>query len=98
MKEQSIINSEPSKPFRIIARSSNTNSFGLRQFVLVARNGEAWRVCRADSCPAVTWEAGATILVPCTEAGELLWARQCVELPERLAKCPRKALREIFGK
>ena len=90
---------ENTKLFRVVARSSNTNSFGLRQFVLVARDGEAWKVCRTDYCPgSVEWEAGISILIQLDENGRPVWSRYCVELPEKLVKPSAKALREIFGK
>ena len=32
------------KEFKVVAVSTNTNSFGLRGVVMVARDGEAWQV------------------------------------------------------
>ena len=34
---------EMSKPFKVAAKSSNTNSFGLYQLILVSKDGEAYK-------------------------------------------------------
>ena len=33
------------KEFKVVAVSENTNSFGLRQMIVVARDGETYKVC-----------------------------------------------------
>jgi hypothetical protein len=36
---------ETQKIFRVAAVSSNANSFGLHQFILIAEDGTAWKAC-----------------------------------------------------
>jgi hypothetical protein len=36
------------KIFKVVAISSNTNSFGLRAVILMAEDGEAYRICCSD--------------------------------------------------
>ena len=41
------MNKQDTKVFIVAAISSNSNSFGLNQFVLIAKDGEAWAACRS---------------------------------------------------
>lgn len=36
------------KLFRLVAHSTNTNSFGLRNYVFLARNGQCFEAARSD--------------------------------------------------
>jgi hypothetical protein len=82
------------KTFRVAAKSSNTNSFGLRQYVLVSQVGAAFKVCRSIS-PGPEWETNQDVQVP-MEDGAPVWAEVCCELPEALPAAPDKVVRELF--
>lgn len=66
--------------FKVVAKSSNTNSFGLHQYILIGLHGEAWKVHRTLSLP---WEVGKVLDVLCVD-GEPQWAKLSCELPDRL--------------
>lgn len=73
-------------PFKIIAVSQNTNSFGLHQIFLTARSGETWKVCKSLCIPEERqrWSEGSVIDVPRSDHPPgLNWSRLSVELPER---------------
>ena len=85
------------KSFRVVSASSNLNGFGLRGYVLVARDGEAWQVGRSDDvnrCVAPEFKKGADITVRVRSDGPEFPA---CEIPERLPDCPAGALRELYG-
>lgn len=70
--------------FSVVARSTNTNSFGHRQYVVVADDGGVYKVQRCYQKP---WEHGQVIIVPLV-SGEPNWlAIQC-ECPERFEPNP----------
>ena len=81
------------KIFRVLAISKNTNSFGLHQVVLVARDGEAWKVCHYQGIRS--WAEGMDIKVQ-LENGNLQWALLGVEIPEKTTDAPKKVLEAIF--
>lgn len=87
-------------PFKIVAVSSNTNSFGLNQIVLVSRTGEGWAVCKSLYIPEERqrWSHGNVINVPTDETlTDRDWHLLGVEIPRRLSPdAPPKALREIW--
>ena len=45
--------------FKVVAVSSNTNSFGLYQLILLSRSGEAFSACKSDPPPQ-----GTTVSIP----------------------------------
>lgn len=75
------------KLFRVAAVSSNTNSFGLRGYVLLARDGEAWEVAHSDY---PRWSKGADLAFP-------VGSFPGCEIPRRLPKAPAKIVKEIFA-
>jgi hypothetical protein len=95
----------------VAARSSNTSSFGLREHVIVAKNGLVFRALLSAHTPeAPNWEAGA---VRCLGLGwdlELTASRDEVgrrvrtalgrygfECVTPLPDAPAKVVREIFS-
>lgn len=53
-------NIQPALLLAVAAHSSNTNSFGLREHVIVAKNGLVFRALLSAYIPeAAKWEAGA---------------------------------------
>lgn len=79
------------KQFRVAAISSNTNSFGLHNVVLIARDGEAWQVKASGfNVPkqGQQFEFEQTV-------GELI--AQGWELPEQISKAPAGVIAEVWS-
>ena len=87
--------------FKVVAVTSNTNSFGLKQCILVARNGLAYKAC-ANSLNMP--EQGSVITIPYAggsgDIGDapitLSFAQKGFEIPERQEDAPREAVAEIW--
>lgn len=89
-------------PFKVVARSSNTNSFGLYGIVMVAQNGMAFQAA-ANSLNAP--KRDAIVHIPTTITFEkmrgpkinLCFASAGFEIPEKLPICPPEAVNEIWN-
>lgn len=75
------------KEFKVVAKSNNTNSFGLHQFVVVATDGECYKI---HGSRYVDKEPGDII----EQTGGVFIG---FELPEKQADCPAPVLVEIFN-
>ena len=82
------------KQFKVVAISSNRNSFGLLGFVMVARDGEAVQAAgndrRAEECPQgsiVSLHGDA--LDGLTDLG--------FEIPEYLPECPPRVAAKVWA-
>jgi len=87
------------KEFKVVAVSSNTNSFGLRGVVLVAKDGEAWQ---GGVSHLYVPKQGDIIRLIFREKsqGELEAYPQFpfnCEIPERLPDAPAEVVKEAFG-
>lgn len=82
-----------SKEFKIIAISENSNSFGLKQFLAVARDGSAFKAC-ANYLNLPT--KGSIISMPMTIDGVLLPSKMSYELCELVEPAPYKVVTELF--
>ena len=75
------------KEFKVVAKSSNTNSFGLHQFVVVATDGEAYKLHGS--------------MYVGKEVGDVVQRTNGVfrgfEMPEKQEDCPEEVLAEIFN-
>ncbi len=70
--------------FRVVAKSTNLGGFGLRQYILRAADGTAWKVLR---CYLYPWERGQVVDVRLVN-GEPDWCGiPGVECPERMPDC-----------
>lgn len=82
--------------FRVIAVSDNTNSFGLRQVIMIARSGAAYKACKTDRfCP----KKGDEVNIPVNVLGlhkSYNFAAAGYELPEPLPNAPKDLVNEIF--
>ena len=76
-----------SKDFMVVAVSENTNSFGLKQMVVVAQDGEAYKTC-ANYLNVK--EKGEII----TRVGGMF--RGC-ELTEKITKMHKSIVREVWS-
>lgn len=88
-------------PFKIIAISHNTNSFGLNQIILTSRTGETWKVCKYLGIPEekAKWSLGNVIDVPTDDvsASSRDWHLLGVEIPRRhTPDMPPKLLRQTW--
>lgn len=81
--------------FKVVSVSENTNAFGLRGYVLVARDGTAFEVGRSD-CPGPRWVKGQTVMAFRNDAG-LDWALLGIEIPHEMSRCPASVLSEVWG-
>lgn len=75
------------KEFKVVAKSSNTNSFGLHQFVVVAPDGECYKIHGS-----MYVNKGVGDLVE--RAGGVF---RGFEMPEKQENCPEPVLAEIFN-
>jgi hypothetical protein len=77
--------------FKVVAISSNTNSFGLHNVVLMSKSGEAWQVYSSDfHLPT----RGQVFDFPNQNIGELVshgW-----ECPTQLPKAPKEVVKEVW--
>lgn len=79
------------KAFKVAAISTNTNSFGLHNVVLVAKDGEAWQVKASGfNVP----KQGQIFQFEQT-VGELI--AQGWELPEKISNAPASVLAEVWS-
>ena len=74
------------KEFKVVAKSSNTNSFGLHQFVVVAPDGECYKI---HGSMYVGKEVGDLVQ---KENGGF----RGFEMPLKQDNCPEPVLAEIF--
>jgi hypothetical protein len=83
------------KIFKVAAKSSNTNSFGLRQHIFVARDGSAFSNCRSylNELPV-----GAEVSLPERADGSVeLSALKGGELSQAMGPAPKKLVRQLFA-
>lgn len=79
--------------FKVVAVSANTNSFGLRGVVLLARDGTTYQVGANHLHEP---QQGQVINVP-GEVDNLNWGHVGCEIPERLADAPPAVIAEVWG-
>jgi hypothetical protein len=83
--------------FKVIAISSNTNSFGLKQMVLVAKSGIGYKVHTSYfNLP----ELNSIVNVPVDTIDGYVtgytFAALGYEIPERMEDAPKEVIAEIF--
>lgn len=84
--------------FKVVAVSSNTNSFGLFQCVLIAQNGLAYKACanslnipKQGDTVSIQYKAGPMGI----EDARLDFAGR-FEIPERIEDAPREVVNEVW--
>jgi len=83
------------KQFKVVAHSSNTNSFGLRQFVAIAQDGTAFSAC-ANSLNLP--EKNSLIKLELSKTKTLNFSSNGMwELPEQLPDAPLYLVQEIWA-
>lgn len=83
---------QETQPFIVVARSSNTNSFGLYGMVLVNRAGHGYEVA-ANHLNARS--VNDLVRVPIDASGAPLWERMGYELPRSLGTVPEAVRQEV---
>jgi len=87
---------QTTKQFKVVAVSENTNSFGLKQMVMVAKDGSAFRAC-FNSLNVKQKDEVITGTVTVNENGkEVRTEFQGGELCEKLLAPPMDTVREIW--
>ena len=83
------------KSFKVVAVSTNHNSFGLRGVVLVARDGQAFEIGSNDlHLP----RQGDVLGVPTEPGLGLDWGRLGFEIPRELdPPAPPEVVRRVWG-
>ena len=84
------------KHFIVVTVSKNTNSFGLRGMILMARDGEAWQV---GANHLHVKKAGDLVRVPASAGPvrEASWVALGYEIPHRLKRAPQHVAAEVWG-
>lgn len=83
------------KAFKVAARSSNKNSFGLRGHILIAEDGEAWEIAVSDLGATKLARTG-TIRLPMHTGALMPSLRLCFELPRKLPNAPLNVVRSVW--
>lgn len=86
-----VIGASNRKGWRVLGVSGNTNSFGLYEMFLVAKDGEVWRVL---SNALNLKMKGETITADAADG--MGWATLGYECPERRTDCPPEIVKEVW--
>lgn len=82
-----------SKQFKVVAVSSNLNSFGLRGHIFIAKDGEAWQAA-ASSLSEL--KKGKVVRVTLDRNDRPEFGYLGFEIPERLPNAPKKVVNEVW--
>lgn len=88
------------KEFKVVAASSNTNGFGLRGYVLVARDGQAFEIGQHvfSPCVPVVLAKDKIIKVPLRDGKPYFYGQQLGEITVTpMLKAPAKVVAEVWG-
>lgn len=80
--------------FKIAAISSNTNSFGLKEFIMGAQNGTTYKACKYNSIGY--FKVGDIVEVPVNENLIPQFGMRGFEIPRKVDNCPPKVVKEIW--
>ncbi len=88
--ETNVMKQGEGKLFKVVAVSSNTNSFGLHGVIMIAQDGEAWKAAHGQlQLP----KQGDTLRIDPTA-----WGASGFEIPEKLPQPPAEVIAEAWGK
>ena len=87
---------EHRKKFRVGAKSSNTNSFGLYQLILVSKDGDAYKT-HASMYNAKDKGEDMTMVIRTNDEGKVMdsYFEGC-EATSKLPRPPKEVINEIF--
>lgn len=94
-KRMAAIAGQETQQFKVAAKSQNTGGFGHRQYVVMAKDGSAFKLNIVPS--NLSLAEGQVIDVP-LHNGSPKWDKFYVECPERLANAPQAVIDEVWGK
>jgi hypothetical protein len=83
------------KQFTVAAVSLNTNSFGLVEHVLVARDGTTFRALKTHQFKHAVDDV---LDVPTDENDRPIFARLSFECPVEYLKCPPQVVEELWAR
>lgn len=79
--------------YKVVACSSNTNSFGLYQMIVINQSGDAWKIHGSGSCKKLK---GSDLNVP-IHNGVPQWGKMGYEIPEHVENAPQEVINEVWG-
>jgi hypothetical protein len=87
------------KQFKVALVSSNTNSFGLKNHILIARDGTAYSACKTAQ---FAHQKGDIVEIECTTPGNFFnFSKAGFELPQNMeltnGKPSQALINEIWG-
>ena len=82
--------------FKVVSVSKNSNSFGLKGVILMARDGEAWEVGASHINIPVKGERIQVALDLDNPSISPLFAEKGFEIPRRLPGPPEQVVREVW--
>lgn len=88
------------KEFKVVAVSENTNSFGLRGFIAVARDGDAFQAAANSlNVPQKDMVLRMPFLIDVdgNPTKKINYVVGGYEIPEKLDNCPADAVKEIWS-
>ena len=86
-----------SKEFKVVAKSSNTNSFGLYQMIVIAKDGEAYKTCASMYNAKEQGESVHQTVISDDKTGEIK-ERYFLghELTEKSPEAPKEVIDEVW--
>lgn len=85
------------KEFKVVAVSSNTNSFGLRQMIMVAKDGKAFKGCFSYLNVKEQGEMVNATVILNEDAEEISTSFVGGELVEQLNDAPDEVINEVWN-
>jgi hypothetical protein len=77
--------------FKVAAVSENTNSFGLRQIIVISREGEAYAIHRHDPP-----EKGSVLHLPVVGGMVVSTSGYHFEMPRKRSKAPQSVIYDLW--
>lgn len=84
---------ERTENFKVVTISDNSNSFGLKQFICVAKSGKAYKAC-ANSLNLP--KQGALVVAKTVSGTNQHQFKGSFELVESMDDCPKEVVEEIW--
>lgn len=81
------------KDFKVVAVSSNQNSFGLYGVVLMSKDGEAWEAAHGT----LELPKRGDVLTVSMDPGGPNWAALGFEIPRQMPKPPQDVIKQVWG-
>ncbi len=89
-----VVESETSQDFRIVAKSQNTGGFGHYEYIVIAKDGSAYKISIIPSNQ--NHNEGDTITTP-LQSGKPTWVGLNVEAPIRIKDAPEEVIKQVWA-